>query len=185
MSVCNPIAASSDGRCCATSIPKSQSSPLSTDLPSREEWRLRKGRISAWLSSEATFGVQEVKWGPFPGGGSTVRLPAQMPFAKAMELLLTGDLIDAGEALACGFVNHVIEPDAVLAKATEIAEKISANGPVAVKAIRQSARAWLGLPEKEALALEGKYSAPVFQTEDAREGPRAFMEKRAPVYKGR
>lgn len=136
-------------------------------------------------SREARFGVQEVKWALFPGGGSTVRMPAQMPFAKAMELLLTGDLIDADDALACGFVNHVVEPDGVMSKAMQIAEKISANGPLAVKAIRESARACLGLPEKEALALEGRISAPVFQTEDAREGPRAFMEKRAPVYKGR
>ena len=136
-------------------------------------------------STEAKFGVQEVKWAIFPGGGSTVRMPVQMPFAKAMELLLTGDLIDAEEALACGFVNHVVAPDDVMAKAIEIAEKISANGPIAVKAIRKSARACLGLAEKEALELEGKLSAPVFQTEDAREGPRAFMEKRPPVYKGR
>ncbi|MGE0337969.1 MAG: enoyl-CoA hydratase-related protein, partial [Gammaproteobacteria bacterium] len=131
----------------------------------------------------AKFGVQEVKWAIFPAGGSSVRLPVQLPFAKAMELLLTGDLITADEALQLGFLNYVTEDP--LAKAFEIAAKIAANGPLAVKAIRRSARACLGLPEKAALDLEHEISAPVFLTEDAKEGPRAFMEKRTPVYHGR
>lgn len=134
---------------------------------------------------EAKFGVQEVKWAIFPAGGSTVRLPTQIPYAKAMELLLTGDLISAQQALDLGFLNYVVEADQVLPKAMEIAEKIANNGPIAVKAIRKSARACLGLPEKEALDIESKISGPVFQTEDAKEGPRAFMEKRQPAYKGR
>lgn len=137
-------------------------------------------RVSA---PAAKFGVQEVKWAIFPAGGSSVRLPAQLPFAKAMELLLTGDLISADEALQLGFLNYVC--DDPLARALEIAAKIAANGPLAVKAIRRSARACLGKPEREALDLEHAISAPVFLTEDAREGPRAFMEKRAPVYRGR
>ncbi|MCY4040402.1 MAG: enoyl-CoA hydratase-related protein [Gammaproteobacteria bacterium] len=136
-------------------------------------------------STKARFGVQEVKWALFPAGGSSVRLPVQVGFAKAMELLLTGDLIDAKAALDCGFLNHVVEPDQVLAKAMEIAEKIAANGPIAVKAIRKSARECLGLPEAEALKHESTISGAVFQTEDAREGPLAFMQKRKPVYKGR
>ena len=129
--------------------------------------------------------MQEVKWAIFPAGGSSVRIPQQMPFAKAMELLLTGDTILAEEALELGFLNYVVEPDQLMPKAMEIAEKIAANGPVAVKAIRASARACLGLPEKDALALELEYAKPVFASEDAREGPRSFMEKRAPVYQGR
>ena len=133
----------------------------------------------------ARIGVQEVKWAIFPAGGSSVRIPQQMPFAKAMELLLTGDTILAEEALELGFLNYVVEPDQLMPKAMEIAEKIAANGPVAVKAIRASARACLGLPEKDALALELEYAKPVFASEDAREGPRSFMEKRAPVYQGR
>jgi len=132
---------------------------------------------------EARFGVQEVKWAIFPAGGSTVRLPVQIPYAKAMELLLTGDLISAEEALAMGFLNYVTED--VMGKAMEIAEKIAANGPLAVKAIRHSVKECLGLPEQEALKMESRISAPVFQTEDAREGPKAFMEKRQPVYHGR
>lgn len=131
------------------------------------------------------FGVQEVKWAIFPGGGSTVRMPRQMPYSKAMELLLTGDLIKSEEMLDYGFLNYVVPEDQVLDKAMEIAKKIAANGPIAVKAIRASARACSGVEEKEALRMENKFSGPVFQTEDAREGPRAFMEKRAPVYKGK
>ena len=131
---------------------------------------------------EARFGVQEVKWAIFPGGGSTVRLPVQLPYAKAMELLLTGDLITAEEALELGFLNYVT--DDPMAKAMQIAEKIAANGPLAVRAIRHSVKECLGKPESEALRLENQISAPIFQTEDAREGPKAFMEKRQPVYKG-
>lgn len=102
-----------------------------------------------------------------------------------MELLLTGDLVSAEEALALGFLNYVVPDDELLAKSLEIAQKIAANGPLAVKAIRQSARACLGRPEEDALHMELEFSAPVFKTEDAVEGPRAFMEKRAPVYRGR
>ena len=134
---------------------------------------------------EAKFGVQEVKWALFPAGGSTVRLPRQIPYAKAMELLLTGDLITTEEALKCGFLNYVVEPAELMNKAMQIAEKLAANGPMAVQAIRKSAREVWGRPEEEALKLESTYSAPVFQTEDAIEGPKAFMEKRVPVYKGR
>ncbi len=131
----------------------------------------------------AKFGVQEVKWAIFPAGGSTVRLPVQLPYAKAMELLLTGDLISAEDALNIGFLNYVT--DDAMGKAMEIANKIAANGPIAVKAIRRSVKECLGKPENEALRIESTVSAPVFRTEDAREGPRAFMEKRRPVYTGR
>ncbi|MEZ5559549.1 MAG: enoyl-CoA hydratase-related protein [Pseudomonadales bacterium] len=131
----------------------------------------------------ARFGVQEVKWAIFPAGGSTVRLPVQLPYAKAMELLLTGDLISADEALQLGFLNYV--SDDFLGKAMEIAEKIAGNGPLAVKAIRRSVKECLGKPEQEAMKIESRISGPVFQTEDAREGPKAFMEKRKPEYKGR
>lgn len=131
----------------------------------------------------AKFGVQEVKWAIFPAGGSTVRLPVQLPYAKAMELLLTGDLISAEEALELGFLNYVT--DDVVGKAMDIAEKISANGPLAVKAIRRSVKECLGKPEAEGMKIESRISGPVFQTEDAKEGPKAFMEKRKPVYHGR
>ncbi|MBT9447543.1 MAG: enoyl-CoA hydratase/isomerase family protein [Hyphomonadaceae bacterium] len=135
-------------------------------------------------SDTAKFGVQEVKWAIFPGGGSTVRLPRQVPYARAMELLLTGDLITAPEAFQLGFLNRVVPQVEVLPAALELAERIAANGPIAVQAIRRSARACLGRPEVEAMQIESEMAAPVFRTEDAQEGPLAFMQKRKPVFKG-
>lgn len=132
----------------------------------------------------ARFGVQEVKWALFPAGGSTVRLPAQLPYAFAMELLLTGSLIDARRAQELGFVNHVVPFEQVLPKALEIAATIAANGPLAVRAIKRAARALLGVPEAEAMRRESQLAAPVFASKDAVEGPKAFLEKRAPQYRG-
>ncbi len=134
---------------------------------------------------EARFGVQEVKWGLFPAGGSTVRLPHQFPHARAMEMLLTGDLITAAEALELGFLNRVVPRAELLETATEIAEKIASNGPLAVKAVLRSARECLGLTEAEGMRVESGHAGPVFASEDAVEGPRAFLEKRAPVFKAR
>ncbi len=133
----------------------------------------------------AMFGVQEVKWALFPAGGSTVRLPAQLPYAVAMELLLTGSLIDAQRAREIGFVNYVVPFEQVLPKALEIAALIAANGPLAVRAIKSAARALLGLPEQEAMRAESRLSAPIFASQDAVEGPKAFLEKRKPNYQGR
>lgn len=133
----------------------------------------------------AKFGVQEVKWALFPMGGSTVRLPAQLPHAVAMELLLTGDLIDARQALAFGFVNRVVPATDVLPEAIALAERIAANGPLAVRAVKRSVRDCMGRPEVEAMAREITHGGPVFKTEDAREGPRAFLEKRPPVFRSR
>ncbi len=136
-------------------------------------------------SDTARFGVQEVKWALFPGGGSTVRLPAQLPYAVAMEWLLTGQLFDAQRAYELGFVNRVVPQDRVLEEAMAVADRIAANGPLAVRAIKASAKACLGLPEREGMKLEATYSAPVFRTQDAIEGPRAFLEKREPNFQGR
>nr|WP_256483931.1 enoyl-CoA hydratase-related protein [Aliihoeflea sp. 40Bstr573] len=136
-------------------------------------------------SEAARFGVQEVKWAIFPAGGSTVRLPQQMTMPRAMELLLTGDLIDARTALEWGFLNRVVAADDVLDAAFELAGRIARNGPIAVRAIRRSARACVGFSENEALAMELEFAAPVFASEDAREGPRSFLEKRPAVFHGR
>jgi enoyl-CoA hydratase len=133
----------------------------------------------------AKFGIPEVKVGLFPGGGSTVRLPKQIPYARAMELLLTGEHITAEQALEYGFLNYIVPPASLMEKAWEIASRIAANGPVAVRAVRESVRACNGLPEAEALRIEAEFSAKVHRTEDAVEGPRAFLEKRPPVYRGR
>jgi len=133
----------------------------------------------------AKFGLQEVKWGLFPAGSATVRLPAQIPYSKAMELLLTGDLLTAQEAFRYGLVNHVVESAELLPTALEIARKIAANGPLAVRNIRQSVRTCHGRPESEALPMEAALAAVVTASEDAREGPKAFMERRQPVFRGR
>lgn len=133
----------------------------------------------------AKFAIPEVKIGLFPGGGSTVRLPRQMAFAPAMHMLLTGDTISADDALRYGLVSSIVAPDELMAKAMAIATRIAANAPLAVQAVRNSVRACSGVPETEAIAIEQTFSAQVHQTQDAVEGPRAFIAKRAPVYQGR
>lgn len=133
----------------------------------------------------ATFGIPEVKVGLFPGGGSTVRLRDQIPFAHAMHALLTGDPFSAEQALSYGLINSLVEPAQLLEKAMEIARRIAANGPFAVQAVRESTRACYGLPEQAALALEAEYSARVHNSEDAVEGPLAFLAKRPALFQGR
>lgn len=133
----------------------------------------------------ATFGVAEVRRGLFPLGGSTVRLRRQIPYTLAAEMLLTGKTISAEEALSYGLIGHVVPKGQALAKAMEIAEAISANGPLAVKAVLRSLKETEGLPEQEALKIELEIGMPVFATQDAKEGPRAFAEKRPPVFVGK
>ena len=136
-------------------------------------------------ADHARFALQEPKWALFPAAGSTVRLPRQVPYCHAMEILLTGNMIDAERALQMGLINHVVPGPQVMATAMELAETIAANGPLAVQAIRKSVRACVGLPEKDALKIETELGMPIFATEDAREGPRAFAEKRPPNFQGR
>jgi enoyl-CoA hydratase len=136
-------------------------------------------------SENAKFGLQEVKWSIFPAMGSTVKLPRQLPYARAMEILLTGELMDAKEARQLGFVNRILPADQVLAEAERVARIIVDNGPLAVSAIKKSVIENIGQPLKDALAKEVEYAIPVFLSEDIKEGPRAFKEKRKPEYKGR
>ena len=133
----------------------------------------------------ATFGISEARWGLFPMGGSTVRLRRQIPYTKAMEILLTGDHYPAEEALRIGLIGRVVPKGQALATARAIAERIAANGPLAVQAIKRSVQETEGLPETQALEIEQRIGQPVFMSEDAREGPRAFKEKRLPEFKGR
>ncbi|MBW2498562.1 MAG: enoyl-CoA hydratase/isomerase family protein [Deltaproteobacteria bacterium] len=136
-------------------------------------------------SSSASFGLSEAKRGLVPGGGSMVRLPRQVPWCKAMEILLLGDRIPAEEAHRIGFVNEVVEPAALMPRALEIAERLAQNAPLALRAIKEAAIKTSGLPLEEAYAIEHRLSGAVMTSRDAREGPRAFMEKRAPVWEGR
>ena len=136
-------------------------------------------------SETATFAVAEVKRGLFPGGGSTVRLPHQIPYARAMEILLTGDPISAHEALDLGLVNQVVAPGELMDAARAMAERILENGPLAVRAVKESVVRGSGLPLAEAMEFELELAARVFATYDAKEGPRAFLEKRKPNWKGR
>jgi enoyl-CoA hydratase len=136
-------------------------------------------------SENAFFALQEVKWGLFPFGGSTVRLPRELSHCKAMEILLTGEKMDAREAHRIGLVNYVVPPDELLETAERYARRIADNGPLAVSAIKRSAIECLSLPLQEAYAHEIDLSTPVFQSEDAVEGPLAFMEKRKPDFKGK
>jgi enoyl-CoA hydratase len=136
-------------------------------------------------AEHARFGLQEVKWAIIPASGSLVRLQRQMPYCKAMEILLTGNLIDAQEAYRLGLVNYVVPANQVIAKAEELAAVIAANGPIAVRAIKQGVRRAIGHPYDEAFKIENEVARPVMKSQDAREGPRAFIEKRNPVYQGR
>lgn len=126
----------------------------------------------------ATFGVFEARRGLFPLGGSTVRLRRQIPYTMAMELLLTGRAVSAQEAKEIGLIGHVVPDGTALDKAKEIAEMICANGPLAVEAIKRSVIETEGMSEEEGLARELEIGWPIFATEDAKEGPRAFAEKR-------
>jgi enoyl-CoA hydratase len=133
----------------------------------------------------AVFGITEVQRGLFPMAGSTVRLRRQIGYAVAAEMLICGEDLPARRAYELGLVNHVVPDGQALAKAREIAERIARNGPLAVKAIVATLRQTETLPEDEAFAIEQKHGMAVMASEDAREGPRAFLEKRAPVFRGK
>ncbi len=133
----------------------------------------------------ARFAVMEPKRGLFAGGGSTVRLPRQLPYAFAMELLLTADLVDAERALVMGLINRVVVADQLMDTAYGYAERITANAPLAVWATKQSAVEGLALDLQSAYDNETRHSDRIFATEDAKEGPRAFAEKRPPRWQGR
>ncbi|KAA1429212.1 crotonase/enoyl-CoA hydratase family protein [Nocardioides antri] len=133
----------------------------------------------------AKFGVSEARWSLYPMGGSAVRLPRQIPYTVAAELLLTGRHVKAPEAKELGLIGHVVPDGQALAKAHEIADMIAANGPLAVQAILRTMRDSEGKHEDDCWADDARVGAAVFASEDAKEGPRAFMEKRKPEFKGR
>src|SRR5262249_9136668 len=133
----------------------------------------------------ARFGVSEARWSLYPMGGSARRLPRPIPYPHAAEILLTGKPRSAREALAVGLVGHVVPDGQALAKAREIAEVICANGPLAVEAITRTLHECDGMELDTALRHEWGYGQAVFASQDAKEGPRAFAEKRKPVFERR
>jgi enoyl-CoA hydratase len=133
---------------------------------------------------QARFGVPEVKVGMMAGAGSTMRLKRQIPYAVAMEMLLTGRILDAEEALRWGLVTHVVPKGESLAKAHAIAEVIAAASPLSVAASKASAVETGWLPEEQARDIEIGYSMRVTASDDAKEGMRAFTEKRPPRFTG-
>src|SRR3954451_11421695 len=132
----------------------------------------------------AVFGVVEVTRGLFPLGGSTVRLRRQIGYTKAMEMLLIGERGAAAEAERIGLIGRVVPDGEALKVALEIAEKVAANAPLSVQAVKRSVQASEGLTEAEGLAKELEIGVTIFGTNDAKEGTLAFKEKRPPVYTG-
>ena len=134
---------------------------------------------------EAFFGLPEPKRGIVPGGGSLVRLVRQIPYVNAMQILLTGDPMSAQTALQVGFVNEIVPREKLVERAFEIAARIAENGPLAVRKIKEVAIRSQGRPWEEAFEIEDEATREVMRSSDAREGPRAFMEKRKANFTGR
>jgi enoyl-CoA hydratase len=132
----------------------------------------------------ARFGVSEVRWALYPLGGSVVRLRRQIPYAIAADLLLTGRHVRAPEAKEIGLISEVVPDGTALDRAREVAGVVAANGPVAVQAVLHALRATEAVPEAEAMRIDSEIGMRVFMSEDAKEGPAAFIEKRTPSYKG-
>ncbi|WP_249869696.1 enoyl-CoA hydratase/isomerase family protein [Oceanobacillus saliphilus] len=134
-------------------------------------------------AEHARFGLSEAKWSLYPAGGSVVRLVRHLPWARAMEVILTGDHFTAQEAYEMGLINKVVPKEKLMETAEEYAEKIANNGPLAVRAIKEMAIRSLDLPMSQAFYWDSYLSARIFSTEDAKEGPKAFAEKRKPNFK--
>jgi len=135
--------------------------------------------------ASARFGVPEVKRSLVAGAGGALLLAQRVPRALALELLLTGDPIDAARAAEIGLVNRVVPEGGALEAAVELAERIAANGPLAVTATKQIALSGGDWPPEQCWDQAAGLTAAVFASQDAREGARAFAEKRAPVWRGR
>lgn len=135
-------------------------------------------------ADHAVFAVPEVKRGLIPFAGTMARLTRQIPHAMAMELMLTGEPISAAEAHRIGLVNRVCPAADVMATCRSIANTIADNGPLAVQSVKRTVLATSGMRLLDAYEIENQTKAMVMASQDAREGPRAFMEKRKPVYRG-
>ncbi len=137
------------------------------------------------VAASATLGLYEARRGLFPMGGSAIRLPRQIPYAFAMDILLTGRSVTPDEALRMGLVNRIVPDGSALKAARELADEIAACGPLAVQAILRAYRETVHLPEDEALRISDEIGWPVIGSADAKEGARAFKEKRKPRWSNR
>jgi enoyl-CoA hydratase len=136
-------------------------------------------------SARARFSLPETKLGLIPGYGGTQRLALAAGSGRALELMLTGAEISAEEALRVGLVNRVVAPDELLPEAETLARRIASLAPLAIRACLKAVTQGLRLPLAEGLELEAELFSQLFATEDMREGTRSFLEKRAPVFKGK
>ena len=136
-------------------------------------------------SENASFGLTEPRWGILPGGGGTQRLPRFVPLAVAMEMMLDAKIIDAQEALRVGLISKVLSQDKLFEEAIKLANSICEKGPLAVRAVKESVLRGLELPLEEGLHVEASLAQFLYSTEDAKEGPRAFAEKRKPNFKAK
>ncbi|MDO8704397.1 MAG: enoyl-CoA hydratase-related protein [Sulfuricaulis sp.] len=135
-------------------------------------------------STQAVFGLPEVKRGLAATAGGIFRLPRALPRAVALEMIVTGDTMDARRAHALGLVNHLVAPELVLQEALRVAETVSRNAPLAVAWSLELARRAHDFDEAELRRRARELSTRILATEDAREGPRAFAENRAPLWRG-
>ena len=167
LSIWKPIIAAINGFCLAGGLEMA----LACDI-----------RVAA---DHSTFGLMEVSRGIIPGAGGTQRLPRMIPLAKAMEMILLAQRIDAQEALRLGLLNRVVPAAEVMPTAMKIADALLQNGPLAVRAAKEAVIRGLSMPLEEGLRLEGVLQSYLLKTEDAVEGPKAFAEKRKPQFKAK
>jgi len=165
---------------------------LRTPLVAAINGHCRAGGFDMMLASElrvavphATFALEEVALGLYPTGNTTVLLARQIGWVHAHELMLTAQPIDAEHALAIGLVNRIVAPEDLLREAFVLADAVAANAPLAVRATRAGVRELLSASLPEAYERQEQLGRPLRTTEDAREGQRAFVEKRRPRFQGR
>lgn len=165
--VTKPVVAAIQGHCLAGGLELAMASDIRICTPN------------------ARFGLPEVRWGVLPGGGGTQRLPRLVALGIALELILTGETIDATKAERIGLVNRIVPPEALLDTAFATAERITQNGPLAVRAAKRAVRQGLDRSLSDGLEIESAMQRQLLQSDDAEEGLRAFAERRRPVYGGR
>jgi len=164
---------------------------LQTPLICAINGHARAGGFDLTLAAEirfavphATFALEEVALGLYPTGNATVLLTRQIPWVHANELLLSARPIDAARAERIGLVNEIVEPDQLMPRALALASTIAANAPLAVRETRRGVRELIGMPLAEAYVRQEEIGRPLRRSADAREAQRAFVEKRAPQFRG-